>query len=166
VTESETPLDEFLDLLLEDHEIASDRERASLVRAFRRREGSRRMIRAYADMAEIDRTAAGRTVERLRRQLRWIDERAGGPLRPTQISSAARALVVHALGVRDPLMDEAEAAFGEVEAGRARIPLRWWWRRAQGKVPDDDQLLAAEQELEKAEEVHAAVWRRWVERGD
>ncbi|HEX6311676.1 MAG TPA: hypothetical protein VF152_08610 [Acidimicrobiia bacterium] len=164
MTAGAAPLDEFLDLLLEQHEVVAGRGSAGFTGAFRRREGSRRMVRAYARMAETDRTDATRTVERFRRQLRWADERAGGPLRPDQVPGAARALVVHALGVRDPLMAEAETAFAAVDAARARIPLRWWWRRAQGRVPDDDPLLDVERELERCEEEHAAVWRRWAGR--
>ena len=63
-------------------------------------------------------------------------------------------------------MAEAAATFAEVEGARARIPLRWWWRRARGQVPADDPLIAVEAELEVAEAAHAAVWRRWAQRDE
>lgn len=161
MTAADAPLDDFLTLLLRLHEDAVERRAGG---GLRRSVGERRLIREYAGMAETGRAVAARRVGRLRRHLRRADERTGGPLRPDQLPAAARALVAHSLGVREPLMDEAEAAFGEVEAARARIPLRWWWRRAKGKIAADDPLLAVERELERAETTHAEVWRRWAER--
>lgn len=160
MTAAVAPLDDFLSLLLRLHESAVEGHRGG---GFRRSVGERRVIREYAAMADTGRAVAASTVGRLRRHLRRADERTGGPLRPDQLPAAARALVVHSLGVRDPLMDEAEAAFGEVEAARAGIPLRWWWRRAQGKVAADDPLLGVEGRLDRAEATLAAVWRRWAE---
>ena len=164
MTQGGSPLDELLDVLVDQHEETAARGSATLTSALRRRARERHAIKAYAHMAETDRASATRTVERLRRHLRRVDSRAGGPLRPDQVPAAARTLLVHSLGVRDPLMDQVEAAFDDVEAARNRIPLRWWWRRARGKIPDDDPLLEAERDLERFEEAHAAVWRRWTER--
>ncbi|MGH9030951.1 MAG: hypothetical protein ACRDY4_02990 [Acidimicrobiia bacterium] len=157
-------LDEFLALLLRRHEDSVDTGTAAITRGLRRREGDRRAIRSYARMAETDRASARRAVDRLGRQLRRIDRRVGGVLDATQVTRAARALVVQSLGVRDPLVGEADAAFDAMEAARARIPLRWWWRRARGDVDVDDPLLAVERELERLEADHAAVWRRWAAR--
>ncbi|MGH8983806.1 MAG: hypothetical protein ACRDY6_08015 [Acidimicrobiia bacterium] len=161
-----TGLDEFLALLLRQHEESLDTGAAAIRRGLRHREGDWRVIRAYARMAETDRAPARHVVGRLGRQLRRIDERTGGELDPEQVARAARALVVQSLGVRDPLVQEADAAFEEMESVRGGIPLRWWWRRARGKVDADDPLLAAEHDLERLEEQHAAVWRRWVARED
>lgn len=159
-----TGLDEFLALLLRQHEASFGTGAAALIHGLRHREGTRRVIRAYDRMAETGRESARHAVGRLGRQLRRIDVRAGGELDPGQVARAARALVMQALGVRDPLVEEAGAAFDEMEAVRARIPMGFWWRRARGRVEADDPLLAAERDLERLEEQHAAVWRRWVAR--
>lgn len=159
-----TGLDEFLALLLRQHEASFDTGAAALIHGLRHREGSRRVIGAYDRMTETGRGTARHVVGRLGRQLRRIDERTGGELDPEQVARAARALVVHSLGVRDPLVEEAGAAFDEMEAVRARIPMGFWWRRARGRVDVDDPLRAIERDLERLEEEHAAVWRRWVQR--
>jgi hypothetical protein len=161
-----TELDEFLALLLRQHEASFGTGAAAFLHGLRHREGTWRVIRAYERIADVDRASARRVVGRLGRQLRRIDERAGGELDPGQVARAARALVVHSLGVRDPVMDEARAAFDEMEAARARIPMGFWWRRARGRVEPGDPLLAVERDLERLEEEHAAVWRRWIARVD
>ena len=157
-------LDEFLALLLDQHEGAVGPGKASLVRALRRREGDSRVTRSYARMTDTDRASARDIVGRLGRHLRRIDRRSGGALHPEQVTWAARALVVQSLGVRDPLVGDAEAVFDEMEAVRASIPMRFWWRRARGRVDADDPLLAVERDLERLEDEHAAAWRRWAER--
>ena len=159
-----TGLDEFLALLLRQHEASFGTGAAALVHGLRHREGTWRVVRAYDRMAGTDRASARRVVGRLGRQLRRIDERAGGELDPGQVARAARALVVQSLGVRDPLVEEAGAAFDDMEAARARIPMGFWWRRARGRVEADDPLREVERDLERFEEEHAAVWRRWVAR--
>jgi hypothetical protein len=163
VTEA-SGLDDLLVVLLRQHEDAVESRGSALRRGLRSRDGGHGVVRAYARMAGTDRASASRAVGRVVRQLRHIDRRAGGELDPDQVTRAARALVAQSLGVRDPLVGEAEAAFDAMEAARARIPIRFWWRRARGTVAADDPMVAAERDLERLEEEHAAAWRRWAAR--
>jgi hypothetical protein len=163
VTEA-SGLDELVLVLLRQHEDAVESHGGPRWRGLRSRDGGRAVVRSYARMAGTDRASASRAVGRVVRQLRRIDRRSGGELDPEQVTRAARALVVQSLGVRDPLVGEAEAAFDEMEAARARIPIRFWWRRARGTVSADDPMVAAERDLERLEEEHAAAWRRWAAR--
>lgn len=157
-------LDSFVALLLDNHEDALA-DRRGLSHRLREDHAYRIAIRRYAEIAEVDRRAAGRIVRRLHRQLFFLDGRMGGALGPDRIESAAYALVRRSLGVRDDaVVDEAEMMYVQIEAIRRQIPISWSWKRVRGQEPEDERLLTLEAELDALEQQYAAIWARWAAR--
>ncbi len=158
-------LEQFVAMLLENHEDALG-DGGGLVHRFRQEQAHRLAARRYAEMAEVDRRVAARTVSRLHRQLWLIDERMGGVFGRDQIEPAARALVVRSLGVRDDsAVEEAETAYAQLEEIRRRIPLAWSWKRARGTEPDDERMRGLEAELDVLGGRYRAAWLRWAGKG-
>lgn len=157
-------LDSFVALLLDNHEDALA-DRRGLSHRLRQDYAHRLAIRRYAEIAEVDRRAAGRTVRRLHRQLFFLDDRMGGVLGPDRIEPAAYALVRRSLGVRDDaVVDEAEMMYTQIEAIRRQVPISWSWRRARGQAPEDESVRVLEDELDALEGQYAAIWARWAAR--
>jgi hypothetical protein len=160
VTEA-SPLDQFVAVLLDNHEddVADER---GMAHRFRQERAHRAAVRRYADMAEVDRRAAGRTVRRFHRQLFLLDDRMGGVLGIDRVERAANALVRRSLGVRDdPVLEKAETTYEQIEEIRRRIPISWSWKRARGEEPEDEVLRALERELDVLERRYVEIWVGW-----
>jgi hypothetical protein len=154
-------LDHFVALLLDNHEDALA-DRRGLGHRLRQDRAHRLAIRRYAEIAEVDRKAAGHAVRRLHRQLFLLDDRAGGVLDPAHVGPVAEALVRRSLGVRDdPAVEEAEATYLRVEGVRRQIPLSWSLKRVRGTEPEDEAMRALERELDVLERRYAEIWVRW-----
>ena len=159
---SESPLDAFVALLVENHEEAVD-ARGGLVGRLRQERAHRAVVGQYAEMAEVDRRAAHRAVSRLHRQLMTLDDRVGGVLGRDRLDEAALALTRRSLGVHDdPVVEEAEAVYARIEDLRRQFPLSWSWKRARGTAPADSELHALEAQLDLLDTEHAAIWTRWA----
>ncbi|MGI8795746.1 MAG: hypothetical protein ACR2IR_04030 [Acidimicrobiia bacterium] len=157
-------LDQVVALFLDNHEDAIADHRG-LAHRLRQDHAHRLAVRKYADIAEVDRRSAGRTVRRLHRQLFLLDDRMGGVLGPDRIEPAAYALVRRALGVRDDAaIEEAETTYAQIEEIRRQIPISWALKRARGKEPEDENVSALEAGLDRLEQEYAAIWRRWARR--
>lgn len=157
-------LDQFVALFLENHEDAVA-DRRGLAHRLRQDRAVRFAVRRYADMAEVDRRTAGRTVHRLHRQLFLLDDRMGGVLGADRIEDVAYALVRRSLGVRDDaVVEEAETTYEQIEDIRRQIPISWSLKRARGDEPEDEALLALERELDVMERRYTEIWVRWVTR--
>jgi hypothetical protein len=157
-------LDQFVALFLENHEDAVA-DRRGLAHRFRQERAQRLAVRRYAYIAEVDRRAAGRIVRRLHRQLFLLDDRMGGVLGADRVELVADALVRRSLGVRvDPVIEEAEATYEQIEDVRHRIPISWSWRRVRGEEPVDDAMRALDHELDVLERRYAEIWVGWVTR--
>jgi hypothetical protein len=160
VTEA-SGLDQFVVLLLDNHEDAIA-DRRGLGHRLRQDRAHRLAVRRYAEIAEVDRRAAGRTVRRLHRQLFLLDDRAGGVLDPAHIEPVARALARRSLGVRDDAaVEDAESTYLRIEEVRRQIPLSWSWRRVRGTEPEDETMRGLERELDVLERRYAEIWVRW-----
>jgi hypothetical protein len=155
-------LDQFVALLLDNHEDAVA-DRRGLAHRLRQDKAHRLAVRRYAEMAEVDRKTAARTVRRLHRQLFLLDDRMGGVLGADRLASVACALVRRSLGVRDDaVIEDAETTYVRIEDVRRRIPISWSLRRARGQEPEDDAMHALEAELDALESEYASIWAGWV----
>jgi hypothetical protein len=163
VTEA-SGLDSFVALLLDNHEDALA-DRRGLVHRLRQDQAHRVAIRRYAEIAEVDRRAAGHAVQRLHRQLFLLDDRCGGVLDPAHVEPVAQALVRRSLGVRDDAaVEEAETTYFRIEEVRRQIPLSWSLKRVRGMEPEDEAMWALERELDVLERRYAEIWVRWAVR--
>ena len=160
-----TPLDQFVALLLESHEVTLTQRPASFGRRWVEERAQRQVVATYAAMAETDRRTARTTVRRLGRQLFLLDDRAGGVLDPAHIEPVAHALVRRTLGVRDDAaVEDAEVTYALIEDVRRQIPIAYSWRRAKGTEPDNEEMRALEHELDVLERRYAEIWVAWVAR--
>ena len=157
-------LDQFVALFLDNHEDAIADHRG-LAHRLRQDHAHRLAVRKYADIAEVDRRAAGHTVRRLHRQLFLLDDRMGGVLGSDRIEPTAYALVRRSLGVRDDaVVEEAETTYVQIEEVRRQIPISWALQRTRGKEPEDESMRTLEADLDLLEQEYAAIWRRWAGR--
>jgi hypothetical protein len=154
-------LDQFVALLLGNHEDALA-DRRGLRHRLRQDQAHRIAIRRYAEIAEVDRKAAGHAVRRLHRQLFLLDDRVGGVLDRAHVGSVAEALVRRSLGVVDDgAVEEAETTYLRIEEVRRQIPLSWSLKRVRGTEPEDEAMRALERELDGLERRYAEIWVRW-----
>ncbi|MGQ0805298.1 MAG: hypothetical protein ACT4PI_15720 [Actinomycetota bacterium] len=154
-------LDQFVAVLLDNHEDAVA-DRRGMLHRFRQERAHRAAVRRYADMAEVDRRAAGRTVRRFHRQLFLLDDRMGGVLGIDRVERIADALVRQSLGVRDDaVVEEAETVYEHIEGIRHQIPLSWSWKRARGEESEDESLRALERDLDLLERRYVEIWVGW-----
>jgi hypothetical protein len=157
-----TGLDQFLDLLLANHEDAVADRRGFATRLQEER-AQLRAFGKYAEIAEVDRRTARATVRRLHRQLLLLDDRSGGVLDPAHVQPVARALVLRCLGVQhDAVVEQAEVTYDQIEQVRRQIPLSYSWKRARGEAPEDNEMAVLERELDQLERRYAELWVRWV----
>jgi len=164
VTEA-TPLDQFVGLLLESHEVTVAQRSANLARRWAEERAQRRMVAVYVEMAETDRRTARSTVRRLGRQLFLLDDRAGGVLDRANIEPVAHALVRRSLGVRDDAaVEDAEVTYALIEDVRRQIPIAYSWRRAKDAEPGDEEMRTLERELDVLERRYTEIWVAWVAR--
>jgi hypothetical protein len=160
VTEA-SGLDSFVAVLLANHEDALA-DRRGFGHRLREDQAHRLAIRRYAEIAEVDRKAAGRAVRRLHRQLFLLDDRVGGVLDPAHVGPVAEALVRRSLGVIDDVVvEEAETTYLRIEEVRRQIPLSWSLKRVRGTEPEDEGMRALERELDVLERRYAEIWVRW-----
>lgn len=154
-------LEHFVTLLLDNHEEALA-DRRGFGHRLRQDRAHRIAVRRYAEIAEVDRKAAGHAVRRLHRQLFLLDDRAGGVLDPAHVGPVAEALVRRSLGVRDDAaVEEAETSYLRIEEVRRQIPLSWSLKRVRGTEPEDEAMRALERELDVLERRYAEIWVGW-----